>query len=451
MSDERQRSPSRALLIGPGTVCTPDEVLAEAGVLVEGERISAVGPFATLRHANAEAMSLDAGGGLILPGLIMAHTHLYSALARGMALRGEAPRNFIEILSNLWWRLDRALDYESIELAALVQSVACVRCGVTTIIDHHSSPNAILGSLDVIARAAALVGLRAALCYEISDRDGPKAAQEAIAENVRFAKRLQSEGNGRLAACMGVHAMFTVAEDTIEDAVRLAGELNLGLHLHLAEDRADVLFNLERYGLGPAERLLRHGGLNEKTIAAHGVHLSERERRLIAETGARIIHNPRSNMNNAVGCAPIGELLAANVTVGLGTDGMGPDMLGEAQTAFLLMRHEAHDPRPGAAEVERMLWRNNAAIASSIFDRPLGKIAPDCCADLIVLDYFPPTLLDSSNRAGHLLFGLRTDQVRHVIVNGRIVLQDRRLSGLDEADLAARTREAAAKLWERIQ
>jgi putative selenium metabolism protein SsnA len=450
----RAKRPARApspLLVGPGLVFTPDGLIPDAGVLILEDKIVEVGAFRDLkRAAKPKPTLLDAHGGLILPGAINAHSHFYTTLARGMAQREPAPANFLQILERVWWPLDRALTAEDIEVSTLLGLAEAVRCGVTTLVDHHSSPNACKGSLDVIRKAVDSVGLRAALCYEVSDRDGPEAVEAGIAENLRFAHLLDRRPSDRVVAVFGLHAPFTLSEATLERCVDLARAEGLCLHLHAAEDRADVGLSLARHGERPLVRLDRHTGLSPRTILAHCVHLNEEEMALLAATRAFVIHNPESNMNNGVGTAQVPLMLTRGVRVGLGTDGMGADLFGATRTAYLLHRLVGQDPRLGWDEVAGQLWDSNAALASMLFGRPLGELAAGAAADLIVADYDPPTPLHGGNAGAHLVLGVGARHVASTVVAGRVLMRDRELLTLDEGELRARARERAAALWQRI-
>jgi putative selenium metabolism protein SsnA len=368
-----------------------------------------------------------------------------------MPVPGAPARNFVQILERLWWRVDKALERDDLEPSALVGLVDCIRCGVTTIIDHHASPNACPGSLDGLRRAAEQTGVRASLCYEVSDRDGRDAAREGIAENARFARALRERPSPGVSALFGIHALFTVADRTLRACVDAAQAEGLGLHLHVAEDRADVRANLARHGVRVVERLRRFGALGPRTLAAHCVHVERREIDLLARTGTLVAHNPESNMGNAVGFAPVFDLLRRGVTVGLGTDGYTADVLREMKVAGLIQRHAAADPRRGFAEVRRIAFENTAAVASAVFGERLGTLAPGSSGDLIVVDYDPPTPLRAANLLGHLMFGIDSRHVVATVCRGRVLLRDRQVLTVDEAEVAARGRERAARLWRRIR
>ncbi|MCY4525046.1 MAG: amidohydrolase family protein, partial [Anaerolineaceae bacterium] len=308
-------------------------LLQDHALLLQDGRIAAMGPSPALRRRYPDAPVMDADGQLVMPGNICAHTHFYGALARGMAIPGPAPADFPQILQRLWWPLDRALDADTIRLSALVSLVDAIKHGTTTLIDHHASSSCIEGSLDVIADAVAQAGLRAVLCYEVTDRDGPERAAAGIAENLRFLQA--AGGRERVAATFGLHASLTLGDETLR---RCADQLpqGVGVHVPVAEHEADQLDSLQRSGLRVVPRLDRFGLWRPGSIAAHCVHTDAAERELLQERGVWISHRPRSNMNNGVGAAALDDMLAAGMPVCLGNDGMGNNMWAEWKAAYLL-------------------------------------------------------------------------------------------------------------------
>ncbi|HEU68377.1 MAG TPA: putative aminohydrolase SsnA [Candidatus Acetothermia bacterium] len=417
-------------------------------VLVEGGRIAAAGPGQAPEVAGAER--IDAGGRLLTPGFINAHAHLYSTLARGVPLPRFSPHSFREILEQLWWKLDRALDLDAVYHSAVVGAVGHLRSGVTALFDHHASPTAIMGSLSQIKRAVATVGLRADLCYEVTDRGGRAERDAGIAENMRFAREEREEGH--FAAHMGLHASFTLSDETLNRAVQAAGEVGLPFHVHLAEGKEDPLDALHKHGVRTAERLDQFGILTEGTLLIHGIHLSGAELALLAERPASVIHNPRSNMNNAVGAAQVEAMCNRGVRVGIGTDGFGCDIVGELLVARLLTHHATGDPTTLDDSALLSLVRHNYALAEGAFGVPFGKLTPGCAADLVVWDYDPPTPLDAGNLLSHLLFGSISEGLQPwaVIVAGAVRLREGRILGLDETEVLAAARDAAGRLWGRL-
>jgi putative selenium metabolism protein SsnA len=444
------------MLITHGTLITMTDagIIEDGAVLIRNGLIADIGPASELeaRHTYINSSErIDAGGKLILPGNICAHTHYYGAFARGMAVPGAPARNFIEILEKLWWKLDRALDLDGVKYSALVCMVDAIKNGTTTLIDHHASPNAIEGSLDAIADAADASGLRSALCYEVTDRNGKDGAKRGIEENVRFAKSITSRQSEMVKAAMGIHAAFTVDNDTLDAAAGAAKDAGLPVHIHVAEDLYDEDDSYRKYRVPVLERLNIHGALSERTIAAHCIHISKREMELLAQTGAKVTHQPRSNMNNAVGVANVPALLERNICVGLGNDGFSNDAFAEMKVCDFLHKINTRDPRTmGADKVVQMAYHNNAEIARLFWPAMKGTLEMGQPADVIVMDYKPFTPLTAGNLPWHLLFGMTGGMVTHTICNGKMLMADRKLLALDEAEIAAMAKEAAVRTWERV-
>lgn len=442
------------MLITNGHVFTLDQAnreFTDGAVYWEGDTIVDVGPTAALAAKYPGAPRLDAGGKLVLPGMLCGHTHFYGAFARGMAIPGAPPTNFVEILEKLWWKIDRALLWDDIRYSALICLVDAVRHGCTTLIDHHASPNAIDGSLDIIADAVKEAGLRASLCYEVTDRNGPDGAKAGIAENVRFLKRCRREQDPQLAASFGLHAAFTVSDKTMEACVAAAEGLETGFHIHVAEDRADQDHSLRQYNLRVVERLQKFGILGPRSIAVHCVHLDEYEKDILRETGTLVTHQPRSNMNNAVGLPDVAGMLARGIPVALGNDGFSNCMFDEMKAAYLAHKLNTRNPQAMPGDVVlRMAYPHNAHLAARFFPQPVGQLTPGAFADIILLDYAPPTPLNAGNLPWHILFGVDGAHVTHTIASGKVLMADKKLTVLDEEAIMARAREAAARVWKRV-
>jgi len=448
------------MLITNGTVLTfgkEKRIIPGGAVYYEGDTIVAVGPTSELQAKYPQAEKLDAGGKLIMPGSICAHTHFYGAFARGMAIPGPAPTNFMEILERLWWKIDRALTLEDSRASAEVCLVDAIRHGTTTLVDHHASPNAIDGSLDVISEAVLKSGLRASLCYEVTDRNGVEGVQAGIAENARWLKKvrdMRTKGDlnyDRLGASFGLHASFTVSDHTLEQCQTAAAGLDTGFHIHLAEDKADEQNSLQLYNMRSAERLEARGVLGEKTLVAHGIHIDAFEMNSLYVTKTKLSHQPRSNMNNAVGVAPIEMMLKKGITVGLGNDGFSNNMFTEMAVAYLLHKNTQGDPRAMPADtVMEMAYDNNAVIADIFFQKPLGALTPGAYADIILLDYHPFTYLTDGNYPWHTIFGIDGSRVTHTIASGKMLMKDRELLTMDEQAIAAKAKALSDKVWDRV-
>ncbi len=424
-----------------------NRVLWNGSVVTDGENIIAVGAAAEMKQKYPDADSVDCSNKVVLPGFICAHHHFYSTLARGMAIPGEPASNFVEVLERLWWKVDRAIVGDDILLSAQIPLIESIRNGTTTIIDHHASPSASDGSLDIIESAVRQAGVRASLCYEVSDRN---VHGEGIRENERFIKKV-GKGDGQIAAMMGLHASFTVADDTVEKCVGIARDAGVGCHIHVAEDAADRQDSLEKYGVPTVKRLDRLNVTGEKSIFVHCVHIDEEEMDIVADTRTSIVHNPESNMNNAVGVTQILKMLGKGILVGLGTDGMNSDMLTQMRAAYLLHRLDNRDPRVAFPEAPQLLLQNNADLAERQFGIRLGELAEGRPADMAILDYIPPTPMDESNFLGHLIFGMTDSVVDTTVCRGKILMRNKQILTMDEERLAARARELAPQVWKRLQ
>ncbi len=442
------------MLITHGTVVTfdaPNTVINDGAVMIEGDSIIAVGETADLAARHPDAETLDVGGRLVMPGNICAHTHFYGAYARGLAIPGPAPKDFPEILARLWWQLDKALTPEDVYSSAMVCLVDAVRRGTTTLFDHHASPNAINGSLDIIAGAVQEAGLRTCLCYEVTDRDGAERCEAGIMENARFIERVRHQGGSQLGALFGLHAALTLSDETLDRCVAAAPD-GVGFHIHAAEGPADQELSLSRHDMRVIHRLNSRGILGPRTIVAHAIAIDPWEMEALRDTETWVSHQPRSNMNNAVGVADIPSMLRAGMKVVLGNDGFSNDMFQEMKFAYLLHKSHRGDPRVmGGYDVMAMAVANNARLAGSIFgEGRLGRLAPGALADVIVLDYYPFTPLTADNVPWHIVFGIDGSNVTHTIAGGQLLMKERELLCLDEQEIMAKALERAPGVWERF-
>ena len=428
------------------TLGSKNRVLWNGAVVTDDEKIIAVGNSTELQKRFPDSEVVDCAGKIVLPGFICAHHHFYSTMARGMAIPGEPASNFVEILERLWWKVDRALTEEDITLSAQIPLIECIRHGTTTVIDHHASPGAPGGSLDLIEKAVRQAGIRASLCYEVSDRNGIGGG---LQENERFIKKI-GKGDGQIAAMMGLHASFTLSDETLEKCVGIAKDAGVGCHVHVAEDLADREDALQKYGMPTVHRLDKVGASGEKSLFIHCVHIDESEMDLIAATKTGVVHNPESNMNNAVGVTPLFHLLKRNILVGLGTDGMSSNMLSQMRSAYLLHRLANRDPRVAFLEAPQLLLENNPQIVEHQFGIRLGEITEGHPADLAIIDYQPPTELSEANFLGHLIFGLANATVDTTVCKGKILMQGKKILSMDEERITARSRELAPQMWHRL-
>lgn len=429
-----------------------NKILAGYAIYIDGDKITEIAPEKELVQRYPNVVPVDAQGQYVMPGNICGHTHFYGAFARGLAIPGDAPKNFPQILDKLWWNLDKALNEDDVRYSAQVCIIDAIKHGTTTLIDHHASPNFIDGSLDVIADVVDQAGVRASLCYEVSDRDGAGKMQAGIDENVRFIKGLQAQRHERLGASFGLHASLTLSDKTL-DLCAAALPNGSGFHIHAAEGLVDQDDSLAKSGLRVIDRLEKHGILGEKSITAHAIHVDAKEIQILADTGTWVTHQPRSNMNNAVGVANVESMLRAGVKVALGNDGFMNAMWAEWKAAYLLHKSENRDPRRmGGYDVIKIAVENNAKLAKLFFpNAPLAEIREGSYADLIFVDYHPFTELTAGNLPWHILFGFHESMITTTIVGGKMLMKDRELLTMDEAEIAAKAREASAKTWKRYQ
>ncbi len=443
------------LLVTNGRVFTFGEtpkLIENGAVLISGDTIAAVGDTAALAAANPQADKIDAQGMLVMPGMICSHTHFYGTFSRGMYIPGPPMATFAEILSRLWWPLDRALDAEGVRYSALTPLVDAIRYGTTTLNDHHASNTFVDGSLDVIAEAVTEAGLRACLCYEVTDRDGPEVGAAGIRENVRFIQKARAAADPHLAGTFGLHAALTLSDATLDRCVAEAESLgHQGFHVHAAEGTADREHSLATYKLRTIDRLAQRRILGPSTIVGHAIDIDAWEMGLLRETGTWVSHQPRSNMNNAVGVADLPTLLRGGMKAVLGNDGFSNDMFEEMKAAYLLHKSARNDPRVlPADQLLHMATAHNAALAALFFPKPLGRLEPGAFADVILVDYDPPTPLTIDNLPWHMIFGFDGRRVDTTIASGRVLMRHREIPHLDVERIYARSREAAQATWQRF-
>jgi len=437
-----------SLLISNGQLVTLDgdnRFIENGNVYVEGNRIVEVGVFSSDKYMPDR--TIDACGNLVMPGLINAHHHLYSTFARGFTPPGPPATNFADILSQLWWKLDTALDSEDVYYSALLALMEAARAGCTTVIDHHASPSCRDGSLDQVERAFRDVGLSGCLSYEVSDRN---LEGEGIEENERYIRKCRDSGDGQMTALFGLHAPMTLGTRTLEHCADIADALDTGFHVHVAEDEIDVRLTMERYGRRIMEHMLDFGIPGPKSIFVHGVQFEPGEMDLLHSTGTMLVNNPESNMNNGLAVAPILEFLQHGVTVGVGTDGMSSHLISQARAMYLHQRTRHLDPTIAFFEACEILLYNNRSICNRLFSEPRGALAPGQLADIMIPEYVPFTPLNAETFFGHLLFGLSFSRVRTTIARGRVIVDEGRLPHLDEKAIRARCMERAERIWARI-
>ncbi len=424
----------------------PDKpYLENASLVTEDGSIQALGVEAGDDAHITETVDLD--GMFVMPGFISAHCHFYGQFVRGMTLP-EPIENWQQVLSRMWWKVDRKLNPKQVYYSTLLGLIEGLKSGTTTYFDHHVSAACIEGSLDIVARAVKEAGARACLCYEVSDRYGREGAQQGLLENRRFTQKTAADP--MLRGMMGMHAGYTLGDETLRACVKTANELDCGCHIHLAEAEADVAHSYETFDMHVAQRMYEAGVLGPKSIAAHGVHLGPKHWQMLNKTQTTVAHNCQSNMNNAVGCSPVVSMLQNGVKVALGGDGYTYDLFKELSVAAIAQRaFFASTALFSTNELLQMAFYNTANLCQNTFGRKIGILKPGAAADFIALRYTPPTPLNEKNFLSHLLC-CGPQNVRHVVVEGRVVVENGRCTTLDEEAILRECRTQAQELWEAL-
>ena len=426
----------------------PFDIEEGVDVIITGSEIERVGKGA------AEGVSaptvIDGTGRTLIPGNVCAHHHYYSGLSRGMLISAGPQTDFIQVLKEWWWRLDRALDEEACYYSSLICSLDAIAAGTTTAIDHHASPCFIEGSLSSIARGMEEAGIRGATCYEVTDRNGGmKEVEEGVAENVRFAREVDSRieaGEDVLCEAMiGGHAPFTLPDDALSLMREAIDETGRGMHLHVAEDKYDSVSSHHWHGEDIAARLDRFSLLRDNTLLVHGVHLSDTEIGLINERGCFLAHNARSNMNNHVGYT---SRIPDVKKLVIGTDGCGGNMFEELKLAFFKHKDEGGAWWP--ADFLTALSRGNRLLESVFRGRGRwGRIEKGYKADLVILGYNAPTPLVRENAATHFVWGISSNAVESTIINGRLAYHERKFTMVDAPKIYQEACRVARRVWDK--
>lgn len=441
------------MILTNGRVITQDKnnpYIENGAVVIKKEKITAVGKAEEILKNYSDDEIIDVENKVIMPGIINAHHHIYSTFARGMASKGKAPKDFIEILEGLWWKIDKKLTLEDLKYSAYTTYIDCIKNGVTTVFDHNASPYAVKNSLFTIANAAQKLGIRTCLCYEVSDRDGEEILKDGIDENINFIKEYNNNSQNMIKGMFGLHAAFTLSDESLAMCREKMKGINAGYHVHVAEGKADLEDSLKKYGKRVVERLNEFGIFGKKTLAVHCIHVDENELNILKDTDTYVVHNPESNMGNAVGCQPFLKLFEKGITTGLGTDGYTSDMFESMKVANIIHKHVNQNPSVAWGEVPEAMFENNRKIAEEYFEGELGILKDGALADVIVVDYNPLTPLTANNINSHILFGMMGRSVVTTIINGKTVMHDRKLVGINEKEIFEQSRAAAQKLWDRM-
>jgi cytosine/adenosine deaminase-related metal-dependent hydrolase len=421
-------------------------VLEHSDILIEDSRIAAVGDAGRAKPDRV----IDGTGRIVLPGFIFGHTHLYGVMLRGAPLKIEPPLDFRQILDRVWWKVDAAFSNEDAYASALIASYELVRSGSTCFADTYSGPGSINRVLDDVAKGVSEVGLRGILAFEATERNSSEEGRQGLQENVRFLKRLQQHPNDLLYGMYSLHASFTLSDELIQKTREQADKLRAPITIHTSEGLIDVYHNLERYDKRTVQRLFDLGLLGSDVVLAHCVNVNADELQLIRGSGASVAHNPMSNMNNAVGVAPIKEMLDLGIPVCLGNDGLIFDALENIRCAFFIHKLHHRDPRVTTPDQILEMATIRGAEAYGLA-KELGSIEPGKRADLVILHPSPrATPILPSGVAGYIVYGLTAHDVESVFVNGSAVVENHRVTTIDPQTIEKVLDRVVPRLWAKL-
>ncbi|MFZ4848332.1 MAG: amidohydrolase family protein [Caldilinea sp.] len=414
------------------------------GVRVVGDRIDAVAPNAELRQRFADDEQVDGAGCTLSPGFVNAHAHLYGLLAHGLPL-DKAPSGFWPFLKDFWWPLvEDRLDHDLICAATDAILLELLRSGVTTVYDCTEAPYALPGCLSAQAEVVRRHGIRAVLSFEATERVSPANGQLGLQENANFVRSCQEQG-GLLSGLICFHTTFSCSAEFIQQAHALGAELGVPVHMHCSEGIHEPEYALQQFGMRPLEYYDRLGVATSRMLASQCVQLSEREIAIMAERGVRMTHMPLSNCEVGAGIAPVPELVAAGVPVGLGSDGYVNDFYEVVRGTFLIHKAHKQDPRVMPAPLVWYLATEGGARALGLEN--VGRLEPGWQADLQLVDTRMPTPSEEHNLYDQLVLWRNQSHVQLVMVAGQLRVREGKVLGADEATILANAHAAARRLW----
>jgi len=400
--------------------------------------------YISIKEKRKEKNVYDANGRVLTIPQVNFHDHFYSRLAKGLSISG-AMNNFQNILKNFWWKVDKALDLRMVEASAQMAVIESIKNGVTYTFDHHASPNATRGSLSTIAGVLKSNNLRGVLCFETTDRNGTKLTESGLHENESF---FTDSVDDDIKSMLGLHASFTLADDTLAEAEKLVNKYNIGIHIHLCEGASDRKLSKQITGQFPVSRLIKFNLLNFKSILAHGIHLTKREYQLIDEYESAIAYNIDSNLNNSVGL-PKFRNVPEGIPILLGTDGMHANPGRTLKNYFLLLRHFGYSFDESFKMVHKVFLDQIAFIQEYFNDFPTLQVNDR--ADFIIWDYVPPTPLTKENFWGHYIYGMLERAIQSTIQQGKFLMKDKKLIGIDEEKINKEIYKQGDKLFYKIK
>ncbi len=439
------------LLIKNGLVVTMDKerrIIADGSVAVEDGRIISVKRGWSGKSKPEEV--IDARGKIVMPGLVCSHTHLYGMLLRGAPLKIEPPSDFSQILQRVWWPMDEAMTKEDAYASALISCLEFIKTGTTLFADTFSGPNAISGALDKIATAVEQSGMRGILSFEATERHTHAEGSKGTKENERFIQKTKKERMHRVQGMFSLHASFTVSDELFRYVRELASKYKAPITIHTSEGMGDLYHNYERFGKRTVERLRDAELLGPDVVLAHCVQVNDDELNIIKKTGAKVAHNPMSNMLNAVGVAPVAKMLALGIPVGLGNDGYIFDGFENMRAAYLMHKLALRDPRViSPMEVLEMATIRGAELYG--LGNELGSIETGKLADIIIIDpKRAPTPVIPESVVGHIVNTVSGNDVETVIVGGNLLMRDGKMLSMEEEEAIRVSRKSAEKLWQKM-
>lgn len=417
-------------------------------LVISGGRINEIipGDFRAYLNSNKARLndSYDAGGRVVTIPLVNFHEHFYSRLAKGLQIKGDTS-SFPNILKNLWWKLDRSLNLSMIKASAQMAAAESIRNGVTYIFDHHSSPDSSNRSLKIIADVLKNHKLRGVLCFETTNRNGKLLSQKSLDENIRF---LKNDVNDGIKGMFGLHASFTVNDQTLSAVSKFINEHDFGIHVHLCEDASDKVISKQKFGRLPLQRLIENKLLNDKSILAHSIHLTVNEYRQIAKYRSAVAVNPESNLNNNVGLINF-ELIPDSLPVLCGTDGMHANPGKSLKLIFLLMRNAGFSFEEAFNRIIKIYFNQIGFVKNYFPDYP--SLNKNDRADFLIWDYIPPTPINENNFWGHYIYGILERPVHSVVQDGFFLMRDKQLITINEADLYKAIYSHGEKLFRKFK
>ncbi|MBA7594958.1 putative aminohydrolase SsnA [subsurface metagenome] len=441
------------LLIKNGLIVTMDKdcrIIANGSIAVEDGRIISVKRGKVKTKSKPEEV-IDACGKIVMPGLICSHTHLYGTLLRGAPLKIETPTDFSQILQRVWWPMEEEMTREDAYASALISCLEFIKTGTTMFADTFSGPNAITGVLDRIAAAVEQSGMRGIISFEATERRTHAEGARGTKESERFIRKIKKKRMSRVRGMFSIHASFTVSNELFHYVRELASRYKVPVTIHTSEGLTDLYHNLGRFGKRTIERLNDEGLLAQDVVLAHCVHVNDDELTIIKKTGAKVAHNPMSNMLNAVGVAPIVRMLMMDIPVGLGNDGYIFDGFENIRAAFLLHKVALRDPRAiSFMEALKMATIRGAELYG--LENELGSIEHGKLADIIIINpALAPTPVRPENVAEHIVNTVNGDDIETVVVGGKVIMRERKMQMFDEAEAVKVARKSAEKLWQKFE